>query len=48
MGYTLTTVLPNIFMDYNETNWLNEHNLNFYLRYIDDIQAAFENEKTIG
>ena len=35
-------------MDFHESNWLNEYNLNrpkFYLRYVDDILAAFENEQ---
>ena len=31
----------------HESKWLNEYNLNkpkFYLRYVDDILAAFDNE----
>ena len=31
-----------------ETRWLNEYNLNkskFYLRYVDDILATFDNKK---
>ena len=35
-------------MSFNESKWLNEYNLNkprFYLRYVDDILAAFDNEQ---
>ena len=35
-------------MDFNESNCLNEYNLNkanFYLRYVDDILDAFDNEQ---
>ena len=35
-------------MDFHESKWLNEYNLNkpkFYLRYVDDILAAFDNEQ---
>ena len=38
----------NIFMGFHESKWLNEYNLNkpkFYLRYVDDILAAFDNEE---
>ena len=48
MGSPLAPVLANIFMGFHESKWLNEYNLNkpkFYLRYVDDILAAFENEK---
>ena len=34
-------------MGFHESKWLNEYNLNkpkFYLRYVDDILAAFDNE----
>ena len=44
----LAPVLANIFMGPHESKWLNEYNLNkpkFYLRYIDYILAAFENEQ---
>ena len=44
----LAPVLPNIFMGFYESKWLNEYNLNkpkFYLRYVDDILAAFEMEQ---
>ena len=47
MGSPLSPVLANIFMGFHESKWLNEYNLNkpkFYLRYIDDILAAFDNE----
>ena len=48
MGSPLAPVLPNIFMGFHEPKWLNEYNLNkpkFYLIYVDDIQAAFDNEQ---
>ena len=48
MVSTLATVLANIFMGFFESKWLNEYNLNkpkFYLRYVDDILAAFEKEQ---
>ena len=38
----------NIFMGFHESKWLNEYNLNkpkFYLRYVDDILAAFDSEQ---
>ena len=47
MGSPLAPVLANIFMGFHESKWLNEYNLNkpnFYLRYVDDILAAFDNE----
>ena len=48
MGSHLPPVLANIFMGFHESKWLNECNLNklkFYLRYVDDILAAFEIEQ---
>ena len=48
MGSLLAPVLANIFMGFHESKWLNEYNLNkpkFYLRYVDDILAAFGNEQ---
>ena len=49
MDSPLAPVLANIFqMDFYESKWLNEYNLNkpkFYLRYVDDILAAFYNEQ---
>ena len=48
MGSSLATVLANTFMGFYESKWLNEYNLNkpkFYLRYVDDILAAFDNEQ---
>ena len=48
MGSPLAPVLANIFMGFHESKWLNEYNLNkpkFYLRYVDDILAAFDNER---
>ena len=38
----------NCFMGFCESKWLNEYNLtkpNFYLRYVDDILAAFDKEQ---
>ena len=48
MGPPLAPVLANIFMGFNESKWLNEYNVNkpkFYLRYIDEILAAFDKEQ---
>ena len=48
MGSPLAPVLANIFMGFYESKWLNEYNLNkpkFYLRYVDDILAAVDNEQ---
>ena len=48
MGSPLAPVLANIFMGFYESTWINEHNLNkpkFYLRYADDILAAFDKEQ---
>ena len=48
MGSPLAPVLANIFMGFYESKWLNEYNLNkprFYLRYVDDIPAAFNKEQ---
>ena len=48
MGSPLAPVLANIFMGFHESKWLNEYNLSkpkFYLRYVDDILAAFDNEQ---
>ena len=48
MGSPLAPVLANIFMGFHESKWLNEYNLNkpkFYLRYVDDILAAFDHEQ---
>ena len=48
MGSPLTPVLANIFMGFYKSKWLNEYNLNkpkFYLRYVDDILAAFDKEQ---
>ena len=44
----LAHVLAKVFMGFHESKWLNENNLNkpkFYLRYADDILAAFNNEQ---
>ena len=48
MGSPLAPVLANIFMGFHEPKWLNEYNLNkhkVYLRYVEDILAAFDNEQ---
>ena len=48
MGSLLAPVLANIFMGFYESKWLNEYNLNkpnFFLRYVDDILAAFIKEQ---
>ena len=50
MGSPLAPVLANILMRFYEFKWLNEYNLNnpkFYLRYVDDILAAFDNEQDL-
>ena len=44
MGSPLALALANIFMGFHESKWLNEYNLNkleFYVRQVDDILAAF-------
>ena len=44
----LAPVLANIFMGFCRSKWLNEYNFSkpkFYLRYVDDILAAFDNEQ---
>ena len=46
MGSSLAPVLT--FMGFHESKWLNGYNLSkpkFYLRYVDDILAAFDNEQ---
>ena len=48
MGSSLAPIRANIVMSFHESAWLNEYNLNkpkFYLRYVDDILAAFNNEQ---
>ena len=48
MGSPLAPVFVNIFMGFHESKWLNEYNLNkpkFYLRYVVDILAAFDNKQ---
>ena len=47
MGSPLAPVLANIF-GFHDSKWLNEYNLNkliFYLRYVDEILAAFDKEQ---
>ena len=47
MGSRLNHALASIFMDFYESKWLNEYNLNkpkCYVRYVDDILAAFDKE----
>ena len=48
MGPPLASALAKIFTDFHESKWINEYNLNkpkFYLRYVDDILAAFDDEQ---
>ena len=48
MGSPLAPVFANTFMGFYESKWLNEYNFNkpkFYLRYVDDILAAFDKEQ---
>ena len=48
MSFPSAPVLANIFIGFYESKWLNEYNLNkpkFYLRYFDDILAAFDREQ---
>ena len=48
MGSPLASILANIFMGFHESKWLNEYNLNkpkLYLRYVNDVPAAFHNEQ---
>ena len=48
MGSPLAPVLVNIFMGFYKSKWLTEYNLNklkFYLKYVDNILAAFEKEQ---
>ena len=48
MGSPLAPVLANIFMGFHKSKWLNEYNLNkpkFYIRYVDNILAVFDNEQ---
>ena len=48
MDSSLAPVFANIFMDFHESKWLNQYNLNkpkFSFRYVDDILAAFDNEQ---
>ena len=45
---SLAPVLADIFMGFYQSKRLHEYNLNkpkFYLRYVDDILAAFDNEQ---
>ena len=48
LGSPMAPVLANTFMGLYKSKWLNEYNLNkpkFYLRYVDDILAAFDKEQ---
>ena len=49
MGSPLAPVLANTFMGFHQSKWLNEYNLNlnFYLRYVDNILAALDNEQDL-
>ena len=47
-GSPLAPVLANIFMGFHDSKWLNEYNFNkpkFYLTFVDEILAAFDNEQ---
>ena len=60
MGSPLAPVLAHTFTGFYESMWLNKYNLffilneynlnkpNFYLRYVDDIMAAFDNEQHLS
>ena len=48
MDSPLAPVLANIFMGFYESKWLHEYNLNkpkCYVRYVEEILAAFEKEQ---
>ena len=48
MGSPLAPVPANILMGFHESKWLNKYNLNkpkCYLRYVDDILAAFDKQQ---
>ena len=48
MGSPLASVYANIFIGFYESQWLNEYNFKkpiFYLRYVNDILAAFDKEQ---
>ena len=48
MDSHLAPVLPNILISFHKFKWLNEcdfNKLKFYLRYVDDIPVAFNNEQ---
>ena len=50
MGSPLAPVLANIFLGFHESKWLSEYNLSkpkFYLRYANDILAAFDKEQDL-
>ena len=48
MESLLAPVLANIFMSFYKSKWINKYNFNkpkFYVRYVDDILAAFDKEQ---
>ena len=48
MGSPSAPALANIFIGFHESKQLNEYNLSkpkFYVRYVDEILAAFDNEQ---
>ena len=48
MGSPLALAFAGIFMVFHKSKWLNEFNLNkpkFYLRYVDEVLAAIDNEQ---
>ena len=48
MSSSLAPVSAKVLISFFKSNWLNEYNLEkpkFYLRYVDDIVAAFDKEQ---
>ena len=46
MGSPLAPVFANISIGFYKSKWLNQYYMiNFYLRYVDDILAAFDSEQ---
>ena len=47
MGYPLATILANLFMGYNDKNWIEKAQVVktiYYKKYVDNIFAVFESE----
>ena len=50
IGSPLALAFSGIFMVFHKSKWLNEFNLNkpkFYLRYVDEVLAAIDNEQDL-